>query len=80
VATRAACLPGLSLTLALWTLRSLSRNDAALQMQLALEETADAAGKPDEYVFEELEALYRAEGDLSRAQHYADRKTAARQR
>jgi tetratricopeptide (TPR) repeat protein len=63
-----------------WTLRSLSRNDEALQMQLALEKAADAAGKPDEYVFEELEALYRAEGNLSRAQHYADRKAAARQR
>jgi tetratricopeptide (TPR) repeat protein len=61
-----------------WTLRSLSRNDEALQMQLALEEAGDAAGKPDEYVFEELEALYRAAGDLAKAQHYADRKIAAR--
>jgi tetratricopeptide (TPR) repeat protein len=63
-----------------WTLRSLSRNDEALQMQLALEKAADAAGKPDEYVFEELEALYRAAGDLRKAEHYADLKTAARRR
>lgn len=63
-----------------WTLRSLSRNDEALQIQLALEKAADAAGKPDEYVFEELEALYRAAGDLRKAEHYAALKTSARRR
>jgi tetratricopeptide (TPR) repeat protein len=62
-----------------WTLRSLSRTGEALQMQLALEKDADAAGKPDAHVFEELEALYRGQGDLVKAQHYAQRKAAARQ-
>jgi tetratricopeptide (TPR) repeat protein len=63
-----------------WTLRSLDRNDEALQIQLTLEKDADAAGKPDPYVFEELEALYRKAGNLSKAQHYAERKAAASQR
>jgi len=63
-----------------WTLRSLGRNAEALQIQLALEKDADAAGKPDPYVFEELEALYRKAGNLSKAQHYAERKAAAGQR
>lgn len=61
-----------------WTLHSLGRNDEALQMQLALEKEADAAGKPDPYVFEELEALYRGRNELVKAQHYAERKAAAR--
>lgn len=60
-----------------WTLRSLMRSEEALEMQLALEREADAAGQPDPYVFEELEALHREKGDLSRAQHYAARKAAA---
>lgn len=60
-----------------WTLRSLGRNDEALQIQLALEKDTDAAGEPDPYVFEELEALYRARGDLARAEHYAERRSAA---
>jgi tetratricopeptide (TPR) repeat protein len=63
-----------------WTLRSLGRNDEALQIQLTLEKDADAAGKPDPYVFEELEALYRKAGNLSKAQHYAERKAAASRR
>lgn len=60
-----------------WTLRSLNRLDEALEQQLELERAADAAGKPDPYVFEELEALYKAQGNLARAQHYAQRKAAA---
>ena len=40
-----------------WTLRSLKRTDEAMRIQLALEQDAEAAGKPDPYVFEELEAL-----------------------
>jgi hypothetical protein len=60
-----------------WTLRSLGRADEAMQIQLALEKEADAAGKPDPHVFEELEALYRSKGDLSRAQHYRQRKAEA---
>lgn len=63
-----------------WTLRSLDRNDEALQIQLTLEMDADAAGKPDPYVFEELEALYRKAGNLSKAEHYAQRKAAASKR
>jgi tetratricopeptide (TPR) repeat protein len=63
-----------------WTLRSLSRVDEALQIQLALEKQADAAGKPDPYVFEELEALYRVKGDLAKAHDYAERKNASSQR
>ena len=56
------------------TLRSLARHDEALAMQLALEREADGAGRPDPYVFEELEALYRAQGDAERARHYAARR------
>jgi tetratricopeptide (TPR) repeat protein len=63
-----------------WTLRSLGRDDEALQIQLTLEKDADVAGKPSPYVFEELEALYRKAGNLSKAQHYAGRKAAASQR
>ncbi len=63
-----------------WTLRSLGRNDEAMQIQLALETEGEAAGRPDPYVFEELEALYRIRGDLARAQYYADRKAAAQRR
>lgn len=58
-----------------WTLRSLGRLDEALRLQLALEREWDAAGKPDPYVFEELELLYRAKGDAARASHYAARKS-----
>ncbi len=57
-----------------WTLRSLGRVDEALAMQLALEKDAAAAGKPDPYVFEELEALYRLKGDEEKAKTYAGRK------
>jgi hypothetical protein len=60
-----------------WTHRSLSRNEEALQIQLTLEKNADAASKPDQYVFEVLEALYRKAGDLFKAKHYAQRKAAA---
>ena len=59
-----------------WTLRSLRRDEEALEMQLALERDSDAAGQPDPYVFEELETLYRGKGDLAKAQHYAARKAA----
>jgi tetratricopeptide (TPR) repeat protein len=59
-----------------WTLRGLGRNEEAMQIQMALEKETDAIGKPDPYVFEELEALYRARGDVVKAQHYAERKAA----
>lgn len=59
------------------TLRLLGRTDEALQMQLDLERGADSTGQPDAYVFEELEALYRARGDAAQAAHYAARQAAA---
>jgi tetratricopeptide (TPR) repeat protein len=61
-----------------WTLRALGRADEALEIQLRLEKDCEAAGRPDPYVFEELETLYRERGDASRAAKYADlRKTAS---
>jgi tetratricopeptide (TPR) repeat protein len=62
-----------------WTLRALRREDEALAIQLALEQEAEAAGRPDPCVFEELELLYRARGEADRAAHYARRREAARQ-
>ncbi len=59
-----------------WTLRSLNRIDEALALQLRLEQACEAAGAPDEYVFEELEHLYRLKGDASLARYYADKKKA----
>lgn len=57
-----------------WTLRALGRNDEALQIQLRLDREAEAAGQPDPFVLEELETLYRARGDVERAQHYQQRR------
>ncbi len=57
-----------------WTLRALNRVDEALEIQLRLEREREAAGAPSPYVFEELELLYRAKGDETRANHYADLK------
>ncbi|MBC7602447.1 MAG: hypothetical protein H7255_07275 [Ramlibacter sp.] len=56
------------------TLRSLGRIDDALAIQLRLEKERGAANDPDEYVFEELEAIYRAKGDEAKAQHYGQLK------
>ena len=56
-----------------WTLRALNRLDEALAIQLRLERECEAAGVPDPYVFDELEALYRARGDDVRAREYANR-------
>jgi tetratricopeptide (TPR) repeat protein len=60
-----------------WTLRSLKRLDEALAIQLRLEKEYAAAGQPDPHVFEELAALYKALGDVARAEHYAQLKAAA---
>lgn len=60
-----------------WTLRALNRIDEALEIQLRLEREGDAAGRPDPYVFEELEILYRGRGEEERARHYAERKKSA---
>ena len=59
-----------------WTLRSMARQDEALAIQLRLERENDAAGTPDEYVYEELEALYRARGEAERAAAYAAKRAA----
>ena len=59
-----------------WTLRSMQRRDEAIAIQLRLERENDAAGTPDRYVFDELEALYRARGDAERAAAYAARRAA----
>lgn len=56
------------------TLRLLGRGEEALTMQLALAESADAAGQPDPYVFEELELLYRARGENDLASRWAARR------
>ena len=54
-----------------WTLRALGRTDEALTIQLQLQRDCAAAQAPDQYVFEELELLYRAHGDEIEAQRYA---------
>ena len=59
-----------------WTLRAMGHLPEALQIQLALESSGDASGKPDRHVYEELELIYRAQGDNARAAHYKLRKTA----
>ncbi|MEP6997363.1 MAG: tetratricopeptide repeat protein [Betaproteobacteria bacterium] len=59
-----------------WTLRSLHREDEALEMQLQLERERDSAGVPSPYVFEELELLYRAKGDEAKATQYAELRNA----
>jgi tetratricopeptide (TPR) repeat protein len=60
-----------------WTLRSLTRIEEALAIQLRLEQECDLVGAPDPYVFEELEHLYRAKGDAARANYYANRRSAS---
>ena len=63
-----------------WTLRAMGKAEEALQIQLRLEREADAAGRPDPYVLEELEALYQAAGDTERAQVYRQRREALSQK
>lgn len=58
------------------TLRLLGRGDEALALQLELARAGDAAGQPDPYVFEELEALYRARGENDLASRWAERRRA----
>jgi tetratricopeptide (TPR) repeat protein len=61
-----------------WTLRALKQDDEALAIQLRLEQECDAAGAPDQYVFEELVELYKGKGDDARVAHYTSRLQAAR--
>ena len=56
------------------TLRALNRLDEAFEIQLRLERECEAAGEPDRYVFEELEALYRAKGDNVKSDGYARKR------
>jgi hypothetical protein len=60
------------------TLRSQGKSGEALAIQLRLEREFDAAGEPDPYVYEELEALYRQAGDAARADAYAAKLKASR--
>jgi tetratricopeptide (TPR) repeat protein len=53
------------------SLRALRRIDEALAIQSRLERECADAGKPDPFVFEELEHLCRTRGDDQRADHYA---------
>jgi tetratricopeptide (TPR) repeat protein len=62
------------------TLRDMKRFDEAIAIQLRLEREWAAAGEDDPYVFEELEQLYRATGDVAQAERYGERLRAARQR
>jgi hypothetical protein len=62
------------------TYRDQGRFSEAIAVQLDLERAWDADGEPDHYVFEELEQLYRAIGDETRAQHYGERLKATTQR
>lgn len=55
------------------TLRSMGRLDESREIQLRLEREWDADNDPDPYVFEELEAIYKAQGNAERAAHYAAR-------
>jgi tetratricopeptide (TPR) repeat protein len=55
------------------TLRLMGRLDEARDIQLRLEREWDADKEPDPYVFEELEAIYNAQGNAERAAHYAAR-------
>lgn len=59
-----------------WTLRSLNRLDEALKIQLRLEKECDAANAPDAFVYEELEILYRKNGNESLANAYSELKKA----
>jgi tetratricopeptide (TPR) repeat protein len=59
-------------------LRALGRMDEALAIQHRIERERDAAHAPDPEVFEELELLYRAKGDVARADAYARRDRGAR--
>lgn len=54
------------------TLRLLGRIGDALAIQVAVQEAWAQQGQTRAYVFEELELLYRTQGDLGRANHYAE--------
>ena len=53
-----------------WTLRSLGKLDEALAIQLRLEAENAKDSTPDQYVFEELAAIYKAKGNATKSAHY----------
>jgi tetratricopeptide (TPR) repeat protein len=55
------------------TLRAQERYQEALDIQLRLEQEWREAGQPDPYVYEELEQLYRATGNIALAHDYAEK-------
>lgn len=61
-----------------WELRALGRNKEAIAVQQALAHDAEAAGAPAADIYEELETLYRAQGDEASARRYGALKTIAR--
>ena len=61
------------------TLRAQGRLREALDIQLRLEHEWSEAGQPDPYVYEELEHLYRALGNVALADDYAAKLKASRQ-
>lgn len=61
-----------------WTLRGLGRLDEALAIQRRLADENAAAGTPDPYVFDELAALHRAQGDAVAADAAVAAAAAAR--
>ena len=60
-------------------LRVQNHIDDALAIQLGLEREADVAQEPRYYIYEELQLLYQAKGDASRAGQY-ERRAKALQR
>jgi tetratricopeptide (TPR) repeat protein len=62
-----------------WTLRSLKRFDEALAIQTRLERQYDVAGAPSVYVYQELAALYLAQGKLAQSESYAAKAKALAQ-
>ena len=57
-----------------WTYRAQERYPEALEIQLRLEREWDETGEPDPFVYEELAHLYRALGDVERAEYYAEKR------
>ena len=53
-------------------LRVQKHTDEALALQHRIESESTAAGAPRDYIFEELELLYRAKGQEERARSYAE--------
>ena len=61
------------------TLRAQGQYRDAIEIQLRLEREWNEAGTPDPYVYEELEELYRATGDVALADRYAARLKASQE-